>query len=111
MIGTFRETFELRQFPFDVQLLNFTITSAIPSNVVTLSPGKRNLRVQDLPEFNVHKFGVDTIGRKSVSSKYSGKTYHQVVITLHLERKPWNYCVNVVLMMFVLVVASFGNLL
>ena len=68
-------------------------------------------RVRDLPEYVVDQEEQQnrTLKAKPTSGNASGKEYSQLRAMIFIERKPRKYVVNVVVMVYLLVLASFSN--
>lgn len=47
--------------------------------------------------------------KKKTTGNAAGKEYSQLKATVHLERKPGKYFVNIVVMLYLLIFASFGT--
>ncbi|CAE7260782.1 unnamed protein product [Symbiodinium microadriaticum] len=114
MKATFKENMELRRFPFDRQILQFTVTAALPVQILRLEVDEALssiCRVKDLPEYVVDQEEQQewTLKAKPTSGNASGKEYSQLRAMIFIERKPRKYIINVVVMVYLLVLASFSN--
>ncbi|CAL1155787.1 unnamed protein product [Cladocopium goreaui] len=108
----FKENMELEHFPFDRQLLQFTITASMPASMLKLEVDEKVnsvCRVKDLPEYKVDKEQNEAVGilkEKTTAANVNNKQYSQVKVMVHLQRKPQKYMVNIVFMVYMLVFAS-----
>jgi len=108
----FKENMELEHFPFDRQLLQFTITASVPVSMLKLEVDekvKSVCRVEDLPEYKVNEDENEAVGilkEKTIAPNVNNKQYSQVKVMVHLQRKPQKYMVNIVFMVYMLVFAS-----
>ncbi|CAK9020367.1 Glycine receptor subunit alphaZ1 [Durusdinium trenchii] len=114
MRATFKENMELKHFPLDRQLLQFAITASVPSSIMVLEVDekfKSICRVDQIAEYVVDKEQQkeSTLTKKKTTGNAAGKEYSQLKATVHLERKPGKYFVNIVVMLYLLIFASFGT--
>eukprot|EP00438_Fugacium_kawagutii_P029754 Skav215808 [mRNA] locus=scaffold3885:151298:152771:+ [translate_table: standard] len=111
------ENMELRHFPLDRQLLQFSITASVPTSVCSLEVDEKFnsiCRVDQLAEYTIDKEPWDeqkakTLTKKETKGNATGKEYSQLRATIFVQRKPGKYLVNIVLMIYLLVLASFGT--
>lgn len=117
MRACFKENMEVERFPFDRQLLQFKITASVPVHRLKLQEEKTEkkkksksvCKVEELPEYKVNQEENKEHGILSVTearSVASDKPYSQAKVTIHVQRKPQKYMVNIVFMVFLLVLAS-----
>ncbi|CAE7229002.1 GABRB4 [Symbiodinium natans] len=115
LLAKFKENMELLRFPFDRQLLQFSLTAAVPSNALTLEAEeepKSSCKIKHLPEYEVDQGRIDDVGiaeARLTGNPTGQKKYWQVRFAIPVERNPGKYMVNIGLMLWILVVASFSN--
>eukprot|EP00931_Biecheleriopsis_adriatica_P116475 TRINITY_DN92113_c0_g1_i1.p1 TRINITY_DN92113_c0_g1~~TRINITY_DN92113_c0_g1_i1.p1 ORF type:complete len:460 (+),score=88.12 TRINITY_DN92113_c0_g1_i1:39-1382(+) len=103
--ATFKENMELKRFPFDRQELKFKIRSNV--HTVTLKRKASSCLSKDLPEYTVLKDKLGFCDATPFAGR-NGRTYQKLQVTILVERMPHKYLVNVVLMTYILVLASFS---
>jgi len=113
VLAQLKENMELGRFPFDRQLLQFYISLAVPISTMRLLPAsewrtsrcKSKMTVGDFVV--VQKQNRDHFLSENAFTGRGGKVYSTWKVKVHLERDPKKHIINVVVLLYVLVSASF----
>lgn len=120
--GVFGEKFELRQFPFDVQTLNISLTLWDPKTRLrgNLNPDRLKLKAGDITVIPETFFFSDVwllgsnlrwhFGESDSKRSTCGNTYPIIVLQLDLQRRPEFYLWSVLLPTFVFITAAHSSL-
>lgn len=107
-----KERLELQRFPFDRQLLRFKISLNVPDSMLCLRTDddwrKSTCQVKDFGDYRLdkHENAHKLLKLKTFQGR-AGKSYSGWKVRVHVERVPRQYIINIVVLLYVVVSASF----
>ena len=124
--GTFSTSYDLRQFPYDSQKLEITVSSNRDTDQILFKPnphfpssakGSKNFVISDMWDLTLDK-NEKKIGFDLTSSKYGSRTLKHdkaggkkrrpvIESSFTIKRKPGFYEVNILLLNFIIVILAF----